>query len=380
MTRNLGQDQLRKHTAFLWPDIDQYADRIYFIDANPGFDNYASKPDADLIAEANAQFDLGKDILIFFNMSDPMQDFEVLRVHNLIPNLKFSPDKITYLTLTSNGEDCYKDLCASVDSEPRMNIVSLLSTMHEMQHYGEEYKPVFKIENKPKQFLCYNRVLRLHRIAIAAKLLDNKLIDKGYFSFYGKRDAGWVNEEFVRRLDRIDVRLRHILRRDQNIIARCTLDDDFETRPNPIDLLTTDFKYFEQSYYSIVTETVFFKEAIDPITQNSPFRVHSITLTEKLFKPVAMKHPLIVASSPYTLKTFRSLGFKSYAPYINESYDEETDDFKRLDMVIDEVKRLSQFTDEQWLDWQRGIQEIVEYNYNHLQQARNYKLGPDLKV
>ena len=379
MERYISQDQLRKHTAFLWPQVDEYADRIFYIDANPGFTSYANKPNELVVSEANEAFDSGKDILIYFNMSDPIQVDAIVRVHAMLPGLKYSSENIYYLTLTSNCEECYRNICNEQGLTPTLKMVCLLSTMHEMQHYGSDYKPEFKIENKPKQFLCYNRVLRLHRIALLAKLLDEKLLDKGFYSLYGKTDAGWVDEPFVKNLDKVDVRLKFILRRDKAIIAQCRLDTDYDVRPNPIDLIKSDFHYFENSYYSLVTETVYYKDKIDPITQNSPFG-HSITLTEKLFKPVAMKHPLIVVGAPKTLETFRLVGFKSYAPYINESYDTEEDDVKRMNMIIEEIQRLNNFTTDQWLEWQRGVQDIVEYNYNFLQQTKNYKIGPDLKV
>jgi hypothetical protein len=72
-------------------------------------------------------------------------------------------------------------------------------------------------------------------------------------------------------------------------------------------------------------------------------RYHShcgIVLSEKLFKGFLYKTPFITFAQHGTLKTLRELGFSTFDWLIDESYDEEINDRKRLKMVLDEIERL----------------------------------------
>lgn len=68
-------------------------------------------------------------------------------------------------------------------------------------------------------------------------------------------------------------------------------------------------------------------------------RIH---LTEKTCRPLACGKPFILAAGPNSLKTLRNYGFKTFAPWINESYDLELDCDLRRNLIIAEMRRLSQ--------------------------------------
>jgi len=67
-------------------------------------------------------------------------------------------------------------------------------------------------------------------------------------------------------------------------------------------------------------------------------RIH---LTEKTLRPIACGHPFMILSGPGTLKYLRTYGFKTFHPFIDESYDLETDSDKRMTMVISEMDRIN---------------------------------------
>lgn len=72
-------------------------------------------------------------------------------------------------------------------------------------------------------------------------------------------------------------------------------------------------------------------------------RYHShcgIVLSEKLFKGFMYKTPFIVFGQHGILKLLRELGFKTFGWLIDESYDWEIDNIKRLDMMLKEVDKL----------------------------------------
>jgi hypothetical protein len=89
-------------------------------------------------------------------------------------------------------------------------------------------------------------------------------------------------------------------------------------------------------------------------------------MSEKTFKPVAMKHPFIVLSVPHFLDKFRELGYKSFSPWINEDYDLEHDDATRMMKIVRETERLSNLSPEELKDFLTAMRDICEHNYQLL--------------
>tara|TARA_Y100000361_G_C11097716_1_gene310090 strand:- start:683 stop:949 length:267 start_codon:yes stop_codon:yes gene_type:complete len=70
--------------------------------------------------------------------------------------------------------------------------------------------------------------------------------------------------------------------------------------------------------------------------------------------------------SPYMMKTLREVqGFKTFSPWIDESYDEEENHEKRLMMIVEEVKRLCQSKKDIHKMYYE-MKDVLIYNQNHL--------------
>jgi hypothetical protein len=82
---------------------------------------------------------------------------------------------------------------------------------------------------------------------------------------------------------------------------------------------------FNNSGISVVLETVF------------DSRIH---LTEKTLRPLACGHPFMLAAGAGSLELLKYYGFKTFSPYINESYDSIKDDDLRLQAIVSEMKRI----------------------------------------
>ena len=86
------------------------------------------------------------------------------------------------------------------------------------------------------------------------------------------------------------------------------------------------------------------------------------------------KHPFILIAPRGSLAATRSLGYKTFRELdlIDESYDNEEDDIKRMLMIIKETERLSNLNGEALDDWLRKAQSICEYNFNLLWSKQNF--------
>ncbi len=106
-------------------------------------------------------------------------------------------------------------------------------------------------------------------------------------------------------------------------------------------------KQFNGTKFSIVPETV---------ETNNIF-----CLSEKTFKPIIAGHISVYLAGAGYLKYLRSLGFKTFSNYIDESYDEELDLTKRIQKISDTCCQLLQ-TDHKKL--YRDLASVTMHNRN----------------
>lgn len=85
-------------------------------------------------------------------------------------------------------------------------------------------------------------------------------------------------------------------------------------------------------------------------------------ISEKFYKTISCEKPFIAFATPYFLEQVRELGFKTFSPYINESYDLELDHNKRADMIVSEVERISNLSNDEYQLLVIQCQTIAQYN------------------
>ena len=111
-----------------------------------------------------------------------------------------------------------------------------------------------------------------------------------------------------------------------------------------------------KTYLSIVTESIFFQEHTD---------FPSGYLSEKVWKPIGHCQPFILAGPSKSLEHIRErFGYKTFHPYIDESYDNEDDDLKRLQMIQIEIAKFANKTKEEKDQFLNDVKEICLYNQN----------------
>ena len=103
------------------------------------------------------------------------------------------------------------------------------------------------------------------------------------------------------------------------------------------------------------------------IISNSDMRL----ISEKVYRCIEAEIPFIYVSYPYALDYFRSLGFKSFSPFINEDYDKEEDAKKRLYKIFTEIKRLSEIPFNQLKKQIQDLEPIFEHNLKTLSENHN---------
>lgn len=214
-----------------------------------------------------------------------------------------------------------------------------------------------------KVFLNFNRRWRLHRPLLISMLLSNNLLSKGHISFGAcERYDNW---EFVfpKMIEVVsgDSEFTDLLQKhreelfsmpDMYLDTDNLSSDRSKLQYDDIAPENTDNLYKETAF-SLVSETLFF----DNIGK---------FLSEKIYKPIAYHHPFILVGQPFTLSLLKEMGYKTFSPYIDESYDNETDSLKRLKMILREVKRLCEMHEHELTGFIEDTRSITEHNFLHL--------------
>lgn len=116
------------------------------------------------------------------------------------------------------------------------------------------------------------------------------------------------------------------------------------------------------TYFSVVTETIF--------DYPHTFR------TEKIWKPMIMEHPFVVAANPGFYRDLKQAGFKTFHSLIDESFDAIDDPQQRIDRIVDTVQHICDNGAESFWSAAAGI---CKYNYQHLREhnCRERQLLPN---
>jgi hypothetical protein len=113
----------------------------------------------------------------------------------------------------------------------------------------------------------------------------------------------------------------------------------------------TNFTEAKNSLVYVPTETVYFGQ-----------RTH---ITEKTFKAIALEMPFVLIAPAGSLEYLREYGFKTFDSVFDESYDQEQDDLKRLELATKLLKDLDNLSDRERNQIHRACLPIVEHNFNH---------------
>jgi hypothetical protein len=279
-----------------------------------------------------------------------------------------SPSKILLISENSDLSQHILETAKQYNTEPIKYEWSLIAQIIIKRQVIKNLSKLKDIRPKTKKsnkyFLNFNRRWRMHRTVLVGLLCASELLDKGHVSL-GKSDG--IQESWPTVIDVVigllekDELLAKLIKDNIEKIANLNplyLDTNLLAPSraglyyNDIDPTSTENLY-QETAFSVVSETYFFDN-------NGRY------FTEKTFKPIAYHHPFILVSKPFSLKLLRELGYQTFHPFIDEKYDEEVDNVKRMRMILEEIKRLCDMNDEELSSFLKNVQPITEHNFNRL--------------
>lgn len=231
------------------------------------------------------------------------------------------------------------------------------------------FEPLSK-KHYTKKFLNFNRRWRPQRVGLVALMKAMGVLDQGHVSLGDSDDNNnWSRVwHWIKWIGSQNPEIKQLYEtHEQEIVNLPPLYLDTNNLvDNKPDLDWTTNYLYEDTYFTVVSETNFYVNTEG--VRSDPGRF----LSEKTFKPIAMKHPFIICSVPGMLEKLKYLGYKTFSPWIDESYDQEQDDNLRLLKIVKEIKRLCDLKPEELEVFLFETRKIVEYNFDILMNKNKF--------
>jgi len=245
----------------------------------------------------------------------------------------------------------------------RKGNTSTITTFNKKQNN----KHLDKISSK---FICTNRRYEGIRELVASYMLDYDTI----LSFNKSRidfTIFYKNKDVTKKLywSNIDDRLcfdysklpKKYKTNMYSISKSLVIDYDMDNEAGDIDDKVGRFMNLEQYYKAfcaVITESRFFM----------PYG----HFADKTLNAVKTMRPFVLFSSPYTLEYMRSLGFKTFDTFWDESYDVEEDHMLRYQKVCDTIDSINNYSIDECKMLYSKLSHIVEHNFDILLKLQTH--------
>ena len=319
--------------------IDEDVNFIYFIDGKPD-PNFASSIilSNKLVEHAKR----GKCKVVINAMTEYFYGEHISLNMNLIGN-KYGLDSNNLIFITGN-------LIAENKPEDKFSYLSYNYFLDYPWFINKDKPPVIPKNDATieKKILCYNRRPHVHRKILVYEILNNPTILNNIILSYGgtTNKFHYTIHNFSEKIKNID-RAKKINEFFQTMEFEINVDDK-NLELNQAD----DFDYFmhHKTFISLVSET----------NVNSD----NLFFSEKTYKPIIAKQPFIIYGNPNALKYLKTIGFKTFDKWIDESYDTEVNFERRLDMVIKLCEDISKMNVSELYRFREEMTDVLEHNYD----------------
>lgn len=304
----------------------------------------------------------------FFLLTTPLESFlddQMLQhIHTYFKLHNIPLSQIIYLTNCINCKDVYQEFCEKYSITEFINCeyigswVNILVPECKNQSLQKPYVP----GPRTKTFLKFNRRYRQQRVVFLMELYKRGVLDDFHISFMKEEPENHTTFLESARINRDMFQLK-------------ITDDEISSLNDrlPLVLDTPDLSVFPVEK-SLDQTKRFYDDSLIHIIAETNFFGNIMHLTEKTLKPIMYKQPFIVVGPYNSLEYIRRLGFKTFSDIWDESYDTIKDDMARMYKTLDIIENISKKSDLEKLDISHRVKDIVEYNFQQMQNRKPVEL------
>lgn len=220
---------------------------------------------------------------------------------------------------------------------------------------------------------CFNVHAKPHRYGIVSEIIRNGMLDQSLISLQ-------MNPEHAIHQGNVNLDVFPDLYPDWLQVWR----DHQHLLPMLLNFSRDSFFYVDtetlqilaNSYLSVITETMYLNlensQNLD-VSQISP-SYYAQFMTEKTTRTMLARHPFVIVSTPGFLKSMRMMGYQTFHPHIDESYDQIEDDQERMKAISALLKKFKDYTPADWHEFQESVKPILKHNVQHLRKHQRFCL------
>jgi hypothetical protein len=245
--------------------------------------------------------------------------------------------------------------------------------LHSNRYSDTFYKDLsFLTDKRERKILSLNRRLNncWHRVLLLALSSKHNLFENNYITYN-------LDPEFDSEVPPLEelINLTAQPKGSYNLISQKELYTEMDTLVKNKKNVYESFSHESPGYiFTIKDETVdIYKSSYISLVTETFFYEDDYIITEKVYKPIIHYHPFIVLGSPYTLKHMRSIGFKTFGDFWDESYDEEEDNDKRFEKVFNLLMGFNKMSIEELHNLYLEMIPTLKYNYDLMMGYGNKK-------
>jgi len=291
--------------------------------------------------------------------------------YNSIDKLKLPTKNIYFITNNLIAEKTHQEYHRA----DKVNVISVMWNVFDVQRLKQEGHLPTKVSSdmeykyksvnifKVKPFLKVNRTNRDERDIFMLFLNFEKLLDKCLVSFPELHIDTNYPSQFYKYTQQENIN-------DLKSKLPFDIDETDKTNHGPAGIgkgkfnadLPFDPIHYRNSFISIVMGAF-------------PFDTNGHHLHSSTFNPMYCGHPIIQFAPYKSLETMKQYGFKTFDKWWDESYDNEPDDWKRLQMIIDLVLKLSDYDEKDLLHMYQDMKKTLQHNIDLIE---NYDVKTNL--
>lgn len=305
--------------------------------------------------------------IIFLTEHEPDNEKSFRIINQYMIDNNIDTKKIYIINNNSKLQE-YKETYNSNINVYKLNFIPHSSTKVLVKMGGCDY-----VENKKgKFFMCFNKSPKVHRYALLCLLKKHQLLDDINWSLVPSWNSQPIGDFYTKIFndneklyykDEIEYFFNIKIKRSEYEENKGWFNEfqDINKEGFPIWLHNPELmENYESSYVNIITESMFLD--ID----------NNIHISEKSFKPFFYyQFPLILSTHGHIKKMREVYQFDFFDDIIDHSYDLEECQSKRLQMFVEEIKRLS--------NMKNSIVEFYKNNQSRFEENKK-KVVDILKV
>ena len=282
-------------------------------------------------------------------------------VHQWINENNLS-DRVLYISSSINVNELYLNWCMQIRQRPVMRatwfgfFANWINFNRRFTHDENYVVPMAQWKPGSKRYMSLNRRPYPHRILLATMLEQHGLLEQGAVSmpkYFKEPDVDWEDSDF-----NMQYQWEMLVERQNGHID--SLHTSFNSLFNKLPLIA-DTDRFEINH-AMDLNSEFYKHYPINVVSETLFFTQSVFTSEKIWKPMLHGQIFIPMAAPRYLQCLRELGFKTFAPYIDEEYDLIEDPIERAHSLVNVLQDLVDLPESEFAELLLKCKPIVEHN------------------